>query len=81
MDVSSLPKLDGFSQHTTVHIDPSKLDTFWEAFTPVFEKTSSAPECLYFEVFEDPAVPGKITWVVNWNASPEWVMNVRPPTS
>lgn len=77
MDLTKLPKLDAFSQHTTVFIEPTKLDSFWQAFTPVYEKTSAVPECLFFEVFEDPAVPGKIKWVVNWNASPEWVMTVR----
>lgn len=65
--------MSAFSQHTTVHIDPAHLDKFWEAYTPVFEKTSACPECLYFEVLEDPNVPGKITWIVNWDASPRWV--------
>lgn len=74
--LSTLPDLSAFSQHTTVYIDPSKLDQFWAAFKPVFDKTSAAPECLYIEVFEDPAVPGKITWVTNWDASPKWLLTV-----
>lgn len=77
MDPANLPHLSSFSQHTTVHIDPAHLDKFWEAYTPVFEKTSACPECLYFEVLEDPDVPGKITWIVNWEASPQWVFGVR----
>lgn len=77
MDATALPKLDTFSHHTTVYIDPSKVDTFWETFKPVFEKTAATPECLYLEAFENPAEPGKITWVANWAASPEWVITVR----
>lgn len=77
MDASTLPELAAFSQHTTVHIDQAQLDKFWKAYTPVFEKTSACPECLYFEVLEDPDVAGKITWIVNWDASPQWVFGVR----
>lgn len=74
--LESLPNLDCFSQHTTVYIDPSRLEEFWEAFLPVYEKTSAVPECLYLEVFEHPDTPGKITWITNWNATPEWVLKV-----
>ena len=77
MDLSAIPDLQGFSSHTSVFINPDKLDEFWEAFTPFFETSPAKPECLYFEVFEDPSVPGKISWVVNSNGSPHEMVNVR----
>lgn len=76
MDLTNPPQLNGFSQHTHVTVEPTKLTDFWEAFGPFFEKTSSASECLYFEVFEDPAAPGKVSWVVNWAASVDAVLKV-----
>lgn len=79
MNPSTLPSLEAFTRYNTVYIDPAKIDDFWAAFKPVFETTAATPECVYLEAFEDPAVPGKVTWVANWNASPQWVMTVTLP--
>ena len=66
-----------FSQHTTIYVDPIQVDTFWQKFKPVFEHIATAPGCLYVEVFEDPAIPGKITWVSNLTGDLQSVLSVR----
>lgn len=75
----ALRSLNTFSLHVTVHIKPEDLDSFYEAMKPVFEAVCNEPELLYFEMFQDPDEPGKLSWVENWNASVEWLMKVRLP--
>lgn len=79
MATESTPKfeLDGFSLHVSVRIAPSDVGDFFAAFQPAFEAISAEPECLYFEVFQDPDRIGKICWIENWSTSPEWYMKVR----
>lgn len=47
-------------------------------------------ECLYFEVFSDPATtspsssstnPVAYSWMENWTKPVEWLMSVRHPTA
>ena len=71
-----LPDLTAFSLHVTVYIAEDKVDDFFAAMRPCFEAVSAEPELLYFELFQDPASPGKISWVENWDASPQWLMDV-----
>lgn len=44
-----------------------------------FDHVIAEPECLYFELFQDPNDPGTISWVENWNKSPEKFMAVCSP--
>lgn len=71
-DFSNLPTLEQFSAHVTVYFKPEDLPKFWAAMEPIFHKVAEEPECLYFEIFEDPAEPGKLTWIENWAGSPQW---------
>ena len=67
----------GFSLHVTLYIDPAQLDAFFEAFKPAYEAVTAEPENVFFEVYQDPHVPGKLKLVENWNASLEWLTTVR----
>lgn len=71
-----LPDLPSFSLQVTVYFKPEDVPKFYEAMKPVFEKVTAEPECLYFEMFEDPSEPGKISWIENWAKSPHWVLTV-----
>lgn len=75
-DNFQIPDLTAFSLHVTVHIAEDNLPAFFKAMKPVFDRVAAEPECLYFEIFQDPAEPGKISWVENWNASPQWLFDV-----
>ncbi|KAK4497120.1 hypothetical protein PRZ48_011570 [Zasmidium cellare] len=76
MDPTQLPPswftLSSFALHVTIHIDPSNVDKFFAAMKPAFDVVAAEPECLYFEIFQDPAEPGKISWVENWSKGVEW---------
>ena len=57
---------NSISLQVTIHIDPSDVDRFLEAFKPVYEKTIAEPECTFFELYQDPQSPGTLSWVENW---------------
>ena len=73
----SLPRIDRFSLHVTVYIKEEDVPAFFELFQPIFDLVGAEPELLYFELFQDPENPGVISWVENWNMSPENFMKVR----
>ena len=66
----------GLSLHVTLHIDPSQLSGFFAALKPCYDAVTAEPECVFFEVYQDPNVPGKIHFVEDWNASAEWLTTV-----
>ncbi|KAI0552015.1 hypothetical protein F4679DRAFT_116698 [Xylaria curta] len=69
-----MPFATGWSLHVTVYIAPENIDRFLAAFKPVFDKVIAEPECLFFEMYQSPQEPGKISWVENWSKSPEWFL-------
>jgi quinol monooxygenase YgiN len=56
----------------TFTIDPSKIETWKEAHRPVWAACAAEPECLLFDVFEDPAAPGTMRLVEVWSEGREW---------
>ncbi|PPJ51832.1 hypothetical protein CBER1_09758 [Cercospora berteroae] len=71
------PDLNGFSLHVTVHIAPENLEAFYAAMIPVFDVVAAEPECLYFELYQDPTSPGTLSWVENWDATTQWFKDVQ----
>ncbi|KAJ5673518.1 hypothetical protein N7507_002645 [Penicillium longicatenatum] len=59
-----------FSLHVKVYIDPSNVEKFLEHFKPVYDAVVKEPECRFFELYQDPADPGTLTWVENWHVLP-----------
>jgi quinol monooxygenase YgiN len=57
---------NNISLQITVHISPENVVPFFEAFRPAYEKVIQEPECTFFELYQDPASPGQISWVENW---------------
>ena len=64
--VKSTMSSEGISLQVTIWISPENVPKFFEALLPVYEKVIAEPECTFFEYYEDPAEPGKISWVENW---------------
>ncbi|KAJ5786753.1 uncharacterized protein N7503_011965 [Penicillium pulvis] len=56
-----------FSLHVKIYIDPSNVEKFLEHFKPVYDAVVKEPECRFFELHQDPANPGTLTWVENWH--------------
>lgn len=65
-----------YSLHVKFHIDPAKVDAFFEALKPAYDAVCAEPECIFFEVYQSMEEPGVIKFVENWNCSIEWMMNV-----
>ena len=57
---------EGISLQVTIWISPENVPKFFEALRPVYEKVIAESECTFFEIYEDPADPGRISWVENW---------------
>ncbi|KAH8696492.1 hypothetical protein BGW36DRAFT_296760 [Talaromyces proteolyticus] len=70
---------EGVSLQVTIYISPENVPKFFEAFRPTYEKVIQEPECTFFEVYEDPAEPGVISWVENWSKSKEWLFQFQAP--
>lgn len=75
MDVQ-VPDIDRFSLQVTVYFKDEDIPKFFAAFKTVFDQVSTEPDLVYFEVFQDTGDPGKISWIENWNKSPEWFFKV-----
>ncbi|KAI0164446.1 hypothetical protein GGR52DRAFT_559881 [Hypoxylon sp. FL1284] len=64
----------GISLHVTVHIAPENVDRFIAAFKPVFDLVVAEPECTFFQVYQSPEEPGKLSWVENWSKDTQWLV-------
>ncbi|KAL2862543.1 putative quinol monooxygenase [Aspergillus lucknowensis] len=67
----------GLSVHITVVIAEENIPKFFEVFRQAFEKVTAEPECTFFEVYQSLENPGEVSWVENWSASLEWLMEVQ----
>lgn len=56
----------------TFHIKPDQIEQWKAAHRPVWAACAAEPECIYFEVFENPSKPGQMRLVEVWNESREW---------
>jgi quinol monooxygenase YgiN len=66
MAAPALPDIDSFSIHVTVFVAPENVDKMIEAFKPIFELVVAEEECTFFELYQDPASLGTLSWVENW---------------
>lgn len=65
------------SLHVSITVAPENTAKFLDLLKPVYDLVSAEPECVFFEVFQNPAVPGEFKFVENWHATVEWVRDVR----
>lgn len=56
----------------TFQIQPTKIEEFKAAHRPVWAACAAEPECLFFDVFQDPEKPGRFRFVEVWNETREW---------
>jgi hypothetical protein len=74
LQVYSLPKLEGFSLQVKIYLAPEDVEKWLAAFKPIFELVSAEPDCLFFELYQDPEHPGNINWVENWYVRLQYVV-------
>ena len=56
----------------TFKIQPSRIEEFKAAHRTVWDACAAEPECLLFDVFQDPKRPGVFRFVEVWAATREW---------
>lgn len=56
----------------TFKIKPDRIDEFKAAHRPVWTACAAEPECLFFDIYQDPKEPGKFRFVEVWSKSREW---------
>jgi hypothetical protein len=60
----------------TFQVAPENIEKFKEAHRPVWKACSEEPECLLFDVFQDPEKPGRFRFIEVWSKSREWFEKV-----
>jgi quinol monooxygenase YgiN len=73
---STSPPNKQLTLFVTIQVDPSNIEKFKEAHRPVWKACSEEPECLFFDVFQDPESPGRFRFVEVWSKSREWFEKV-----
>ena len=61
----------------TLHIKPYLIDDFKAAHRPVWAACAAEPECLLFDVFQDPAQPGRFRFVEVWSKDRKWFEEIQ----
>jgi quinol monooxygenase YgiN len=56
------------------YIQPHMIEQWKEGHRPVWAACAREPECLFFDVFEDPQDRGHFTLVEVWAATKRWFM-------
>lgn len=59
----------------TFHVKPDLIEDFKAAHRPAWAAVALEPECLLFDVFQDPEKPGRFRFVEVWNGSRTWFEN------
>lgn len=54
------------------NVKPDMIEQFKEAHRPVWAACGSEPECILFDVFQDPDKPGRFRFVEVWSKDREW---------
>jgi len=67
----------GVTHVGTIHIDPTNVDEFLEAFRACWVQVCREPECIYFDVFHSKTEPGRFHFVEIWNKDNDWFMEVQ----
>jgi quinol monooxygenase YgiN len=64
------------SVHVKLTVDPSKVDDFFAAFKPTFERVTAEPLNTFFEIYRDEKTPGVYKLIEDWNVSAEYMLGV-----
>jgi quinol monooxygenase YgiN len=67
-----MPESKQLTLFVTFYVKPDLIEDFKAAHRPAWAAVAAEPECLLFDVFQDPEQPGRFRFVEVWNASREW---------
>lgn len=60
-----------------IHVAPENVDNFLEGLKISYDGVAAEPECIFYDLFVDKDDPGHLRIVEVWNASHDWMQNVR----
>ncbi|KAK4186127.1 hypothetical protein QBC35DRAFT_502123 [Podospora australis] len=69
----------GVSLHATIQIAPQNVTRFIEYAKDIVATVIQEPLCHFFELYLSAEEPGVISWVENWDATLEWLVDVQLP--
>ncbi len=72
-----LPSSKQLTLFVTIRVSPENIEKFKEAHRPVWKACSQEPECLLFDVFQDPDIPGRFRFMEVWSKDRSWFEKVR----
>jgi quinol monooxygenase YgiN len=58
--------------HVAIQVAPKDVPAFLEALKPCWQACVNEPECLFFDVTQDPENPGSFRFVEAWSKGKEW---------
>ena len=75
--MSNAIKPTNLTLHVTIKVAPENIESFLEALRPCWQGCLDEPECIFFDVFHDPANPGTFKFVECWTESEKWFREVQ----
>ena len=70
------PRTFGMSLHVSVTVAPENAEKFLAALRPCLDAVIKEPECIFFEVYQDPEKSGRFKWVEDWTKDKDWFLQV-----
>ena len=67
-----MPARKQLTLFVTLHVKASMIEEFKAAHRPVWAACAAEPECVLFDVSQDPEQPGRFRLVEVWDATREW---------
>ncbi|KII92958.1 hypothetical protein PLICRDRAFT_37777 [Plicaturopsis crispa FD-325 SS-3] len=61
----------------TITVDPANTAAYLKELKWSYDHVIAEPECLSFEVLQDPKTPGVIKLIESWSKDLEWILTVQ----
>jgi quinol monooxygenase YgiN len=60
-----------------IRVKPEDAEKLVDAHRPIWASCANEPECLFFDVFQDPEDKGKFRFIEVWSKSRKWFEDVQ----
>jgi hypothetical protein len=62
----SITAFQGVSIQNTAYVAPENVTKYLEAAKWLFDQVIAEPDIVFFEVYQSPEDPGRISWIEDW---------------
>uniref|UniRef100_A0A8H7TI00 ABM domain-containing protein n=1 Tax=Bionectria ochroleuca TaxID=29856 RepID=A0A8H7TI00_BIOOC len=70
----SITAFQGVSIQNTAYVAPENVTKYLEAAKWLFDQVIAEPDIVFFEVYQSPEDPGRISWIEDWLQPVEWLV-------